>query len=185
VLSHSIFHAKFHRSISAHLTCDFGKFYRHKFDNCASMRVDSALMDVGAFAIGSTTSDGSTASFKSSDMMLPNMDSGVSAPAKATASMSSIVHDTDAFKGTSPAPPPGTASLPDTSECFLEEQTVRPEVLARVVLQARLWESNSRRELERERTRTKALEALVQQLATDVRELRKAIARETDGSSGE
>jgi hypothetical protein len=148
------------------------------------MSVDSAFMATGAFVIRSTSSDRSTASFKSSDMMLPSMASGVSAPAKATASMSSSIHDAHAFKGTSPAPPPSTASLFDPSQCLLGDQTVRSEVLAKVILQARMREANSRCELERELARTKALEALVQQLSTEVRELRKAGARETGGSCG-
>jgi hypothetical protein len=131
------------------------------------MHANSASLGTGASMIRTTSSDESTASFKSSDMMLPSMASGKSGSATAT------------------APLPGTASLPVASECLLGDETVRPEVLAKVVLQARLRESNSRRELEREQARTKALEALVQQLAKELREVRKAVARQAGHSSGQ
>jgi hypothetical protein len=148
------------------------------------MHVNSALMAAGASVIKSTSSDGSTASFTSSDMMLPSMASGASAPATATASMSSIIHDTHALHGKEAALTPGAASLPDAFQCLLADETVRPEILAKVVLQARLRESISCRELERERARTRALEALVQQLETELKILRNTVAREADGSSG-
>jgi hypothetical protein len=147
---------------------------------------DSAPCAIGASAIRATSSDGSTASFKSSDMMLPSVASGVSASfVTATASVSSRIYDTHALKGIALATPPGTTNQPDASQWFLGEKTVSPEVLARVVLQARIRESDSRRELERERARTKELEALAQQLAKKLRAARSAVARQADDSSGQ
>jgi hypothetical protein len=178
------FHAVFSATVHWHISAfpNFLLHHRLKLKNCTSLRLDSASFATGASVTRATSSDGSTASFKSSDVMLPSMASGVSATA--TASFSSRMHDAHAFKVIALKPPPGTASQPDASRCFLGDKTVSPEVLARVVLQARLRESDSRRELERERARTKELEALAQQLAKELRAARSAVARQADGSSG-
>jgi hypothetical protein len=99
--------------------------------------------------------------------------------------MSPHMHEVQAAGGASTAAVRGAASPPDVLHGVLGGVAIDPVIVARVALQARLQESIARQELERERERTEALEALVRQLSMELSVARKAVASHSDALKGE
>jgi hypothetical protein len=86
-------------------------------------------------------------------------------------------HDAHASSDFEAALHQGDTNPSDVMHWILGGGTVDPVIVAKVALQARLQESISRRELDRERERRRVLEALVRQLTTELTATRQEVAR--------
>jgi hypothetical protein len=95
------------------------------------------------------------------------------------------MHEPQAAGDTAAAAARRAASPADVLQRVLAGVASDPVIVARVALQARLQESIARQELERERERTEALEALVRQLSMELSVARKAVASHSDALKGE
>jgi hypothetical protein len=95
------------------------------------------------------------------------------------------MHEVQAAGGAAAEAVRGASIPPDVLQRVLGGVAVDPVIVAKVALQARLQEFTSRQELERERQRTKALEAMVRQLSMELSVARKAAAMRTETVRGE
>jgi hypothetical protein len=117
-------------------------------------------------------------------MTIPRVALETSAPEAGSVSISPGMHEVRASTDTAVMQLPDDATASAVAEWTLSGGSIDPVVVARAALQARLQEDISRRELARERERTKALEALVAHLTTELKATREVVAKQNSGFRG-